>query len=145
MPRAVAGQETHRRDLKTVPEGYVVLRKLNYGEVLKRREMGQRFDIKEDEGGRPQGSMQVDMERVAVFEFSRSITEHNLEDLDDRVLNFSDPADVVKLSPEVAAEIEEFISSLNGFDMSEQEKVKKDVPLSSISEKQSVPKVVAST
>jgi len=141
MPKAVATQETYRRELKSVPDGFVSLRKLNYGEVLARREMAQQFDVSETEGGKPQGSIKVSQKGVAILEFSKSIVDHNLDDADDRRLNFNDPQDILKLAPEVAQEIERLINELNEFDLTEQDKAKRDLPLSSTSEKPFEPTV----
>jgi len=139
MPKAVATQQTERFDLKSLPEGFVELRKLNYGEVLRRREMSQQMDFGESEDGRPKGTFVMDMDGVAIFEFSRSIISHNLTDENDAPLNFQDAAQVLKLDAPVAQEIEALINKLNQFDVD----LSQDRPFSSTSEKPSELKAVS--
>jgi hypothetical protein len=133
MPKAVATQQTKRFELKTLPEGFVELRKLNYGEVLKRREMSQQMDFAEAEDGRPKGTFVMDMDGVAIFEFNRSIVSHNLTDENDQPLNFTDPQHVMWLDSAVAQEIETLITQLNQFDAD----LRQDVPFSGTSTKPS--------
>jgi len=138
MPKAVADQEAVRVELKSCPDGFVLLRQLTYGEYLKRRDMAQTMGAKEGPDGKPAGmQVEVHSERVAFYEFGRLIIDHNLEDVDGRKLNFNDHQDIVKLDPRVASEIEKHITDMNEF----QEKPwdNGQVPLHSTSAKPSKP------
>lgn len=114
MPKAVASKQGKRFNLKELPEGFVVLRKLTYGEMLSRRNLGMgvtapfRRDSEEID-------MKLDLsqEEVRVYEFSHMIIDHNLEDEDGRQLNLMDRNDINKLDPKIALEIEGYISELN--------------------------------
>lgn len=114
MPKATASKQGKRFNLKELPEGYVVLRKLDYGEMLSRRNLGMgvtapfRRDSDEID-------MKLDLsqEEVRVYEFSHMVIDHNLEDDDGRKLNMMDRNDISKLDPKVALEIEKYISELN--------------------------------
>lgn len=137
MPRAVATNETTREELKTLPSGFVVFRKLNYGEILKRRSISQQMEMSEEEGtGKPQGAMVIKFDAVAAYEFARAIVDHNLENENDQPLNFNSVADVMKLDPIVAQEIEGLINRMNNYE----ENPTADRPLSSKSEEPSAPK-----
>lgn len=110
MPRATANTaEGQREELKTLDGGYVILRKLTYGEMLKRRDMSVRAS-----SGRGRG-VDIDFQQleVAVFEFSKAVMEHNLEDENGNTLNLSDRNTVEKLDPVVAQEIETLIDNMN--------------------------------
>jgi len=114
MPKATASKVGKRFDLKELPEGYVVLRKLNYGEMLARRNlgMGVTAPFKRDSDSI---DLQLDLsqEEVRVYEFTNMIIDHNLEDEEGRKLNMMDRNDINKLDPKVALEIEGYITGLN--------------------------------
>jgi hypothetical protein len=106
-----------------------MLRKLSYGELLKSRAIAQSMEMS-DESGHAKGKMIINLDGVAIFDFARSITEHNLEG-DNGLLNFQNAADVLNLDPIIAQEIEKYISALN------ENPVETDVPFDSKSAKQS--------
>lgn len=111
MPKAVASQDTERKDLKTLDEGYVVLRKMSYGEILHRRDLAAKI-------GRAAGGDDVEFKlqflAVQQYEFSKCIVEHNLEKDDAGTLfNFKDAKDVALLDPVVGQEIETLIDGMN--------------------------------
>ena len=114
MPKATASKVGKKFDLKELPEGFVVLRKLNYGEMLSRRNlgMGVTAPFKRDSD---EIDMKLDLsqEEVRVYEFSHMIIDHNLEDEDGRKLNMLDRSDINRLDPKVALEIEVYINELN--------------------------------
>jgi len=103
MPRATTDTTTTERfDLKSLPArdgeegGWVELRKLTYGQILERRDMGAKMAI-ENIGGRGSNreeDMKVTTEiiqrKVAEFEFKKSIVDHNLEGNDGKHMNFGD-------------------------------------------------------
>lgn len=111
MPKATRNEkETVRHDLVSLPEGYVILRKLDYGEILRRRELG--ISVIPGEG-KEKSEVNIHSVDVQVYEFSRSIVEHNLEDGEGNALNFKDKRAVISLDPQVAQEVENLISKLN--------------------------------
>jgi hypothetical protein len=109
MPKAVASQEGFRYDLKSLPEGFVVLRRLNYGEMIRRRELGADISMSREN----KADFTFNQTAVALYEFKHSVIDHNLEDEESHKLNFDNAADVVKLDPRVAQEIERRIDELN--------------------------------
>jgi hypothetical protein len=116
MPIAVSSSsDTFRFDLKSAPpDGFVELRKMNHGEKLFRREKMAKMSMqRQSRGGESEMTVDMQMETVTIFEFSRSIVDHNLEDVDGRKLNFKNAADVLKLDGNVGAEIEDLIDKLN--------------------------------
>lgn len=109
MPKAVASQETKREELETVPGGYVVLRKMNYGEVLHRRDIAAKMGSAGDE-------VEVKLQFLAVqqYELNKCVVEHNLEKDDNGTLfNFREATDVMLLDPVVGQEIEKLIDEMN--------------------------------
>jgi len=115
MPRAVSlPDETFRFDLKSVPEGFVVLRRLTYGEVLARQEMGTKMSTPVRDGSGPSElTFDLGVTDSFVYLFSKSIVDHNLEDDQGRKLNFTDRRDVVRLDNRCAQEIGDFIDTVN--------------------------------
>jgi hypothetical protein len=121
MPVAVRSIETERFDLKTLPEGFIVLRKMSYGQILQRRTM---MKLSLQMGGKQkdmQGEMAMANARVNEFEFRTCIVEHNLEKEEGVLLNFTNPVDVASLDPKVGQEIEEHINKMNNLEDEEDE------------------------
>lgn len=121
MPRATVNiSETEKFDLKTCPEGFVTLRKLSFGEVLKRRQMATEISI---EGRNRQNTKTtVDMltEAVAAFDFKNCIVDHNLEDENGTKLDFRSTFALQQLDPRIGEEINAFIDGMNNFDPDEE-------------------------
>lgn len=116
MPRATVNiTDTERFDLKTCPEGYVELRKMNYGEVLKRRTMAGDIIYKADPKNRRQQEAHVKMaqESVVLFEYKACIVDHNLEDDNGQPLNFGSVHTLAILDPKIGAEISGLIDDMN--------------------------------
>lgn len=123
MPKAVSNsQETERYDLKTLPgegedQGYIVARRLTYGEKLQRRAMVSKMKIESERGKKDfQGEMQLVNEQATVFDFQKCIVDHNLEDENGNKLDFSRLADIRKLDPRVGEEIDTHLSEMNNFE-----------------------------
>lgn len=117
MPRAtVKNEETEKIDLTTLSGGYVVLRKLNYGEYLRRRDLAMEFQANQGKGKKGEASMQLTQRRVAEFEFSRAVVDHNLEDEAGEKLNFADPKMLDTLDPRIGDEIGTHIDRMNSFE-----------------------------
>lgn len=122
MPNASADtNKTTRKDLKTLPEGYVVLRTMNYGQIIQRREM-LKLSVSSAKGSKDfKGEMAMASRDITMFEFAHCIVEHNLEDDDGRKFNLSSPVDFSKLNPRVGQEIEKYISEMNNFEEDDDE------------------------
>jgi hypothetical protein len=122
MPRATStGTSTERYDLKTLPPqegeegGYVVLRRMTYGEFMKRRNMtGLRFEQHGKQG--MQGFLDMVNSKVTEYEMSICIVEHNLEDDNGNLLDFKKPQHIRQLDPRVGEEISTLIDKMNQFD-----------------------------
>lgn len=109
MPEAGASRATERKELKTLEDGYVVLRKMNYGEILHRRDISAQMSA-----DRADQNVNVKLQFLAVqqYEFSKCIVEHNLTH-DGTAFNFKEAKDVALLDPVVAQEIENYIDAMN--------------------------------
>lgn len=123
MPKAISNnQDTTREELKTLPGGYVVLKRLTYGEKLQRRAMVSGMKIRG--GGKSkdfEGEMNLVNEQATLFDFQRCIVEHNLEKDDNgTLLNFSNIQDIRVLDPRVGEEIDELLNKLNNFEDDEE-------------------------
>jgi len=81
MPRATIASETEKFELKTIPDGYVVIRRMTYGEKLNRTD-----DMVNLHAAMDQEEVQIQMmsKRVAFQDFANLIVEHNLTDENDR-------------------------------------------------------------
>lgn len=117
MPVATVLAETHRYDLKTCPEGYVIVRRMTYGEELARSGMATKFTVggggantkKEDF----KGEIDINTEEVALWDFANLIVEHNLTDDKEQPLNFKNRAHVRALQRDVGKEIGDCIDEWN--------------------------------
>lgn len=122
MPVATTNaKDTERFDLKSAPpDGFIVLRRMNYGEFIKRREMlsGMRLEGK---GKDAEAVMQLANEKVTQFEFARCIIDHNLEDETGRKLNLSTVQDFSQLDPRIGQEIGDRINEMNQFHSDDEE------------------------
>lgn len=123
MPRATANtEETVRHELKTLPDGFVVIKRLSYGAKLHRRALVSKMTF--SGGGKSSdmaGEMQLINEAATQYDFAHCIVEHNLEDETGRVLDFAKPVDVRSLDPRIGEEIDVAIGELNNFEESEDE------------------------
>ena len=88
MPKAVVSIDDRiRKELKTCPGGYVVLKRLSYGQYLKRQEQAMQMRF----AGNAQnasGDIEMAQRRVAQYEFQHCIVEHNLENESGQLLDF---------------------------------------------------------
>jgi len=127
MPRATVNlADTNRIELKTLPAagmeegGFVVLRRLTYGQKIQRTQMATEVSMHQDgKGGKnssPEMLMKMTTERVAVFDFASCIVDHNLEDEHGRKLDFKQPQSVFMLDPRVGEEIANHMDEMNNFE-----------------------------
>lgn len=119
MPRATVASQTEKFALKSLPEGFVVVRRMTYGEKLNRTDtmMNMRTTSEDKE-------MEIRMmsKKIAFQDFANLIIEHNLTDENDKLLNFKNAADVERLDPRVGDEIGQLIDNLNSFEDSDEVK-----------------------
>lgn len=127
MPAAVVTQTTERCDLKSCPpDGYVIIRRMNYGESLKRKDMMASIAMNMDTKGKNAGEarMQMDLlqEKTSLWEFATLIVEHNLTDEKDAKLDFKRPEHVKALVGRIGDEIQMHIDRINSFEGTEETK-----------------------
>lgn len=130
MPKATVNPETTRVDLKTLPEGFVVLRTLSFHEMELRKDIAGRMyqeekvaNVKKGRKGRDDDemmrayfeSMNV---KVTEFEFRNCIVDHNLfvDDAETQLIDFSKPMHTWKLDPKIGEEISNEITKLTQID-----------------------------
>lgn len=113
MPIGTVTRNTERKDLITLPGGYVVVRRMTYGEKLERQDdmLNMRTSI-------DSSSFELKMmsKSMALKDFGNLIVEHNITDENERLLNFKDAKDVVSLDPRVGEEIGALIDGINTFE-----------------------------
>lgn len=122
MPNATVNlEETENHDLKTCEGGYVVLKRMTYGQVVARRAM---MKLSVESSGKNKdfrGEMAMASKEITQFEFKNCIVDHNLEAADGRKLNLGSPVDFDSLDPRVGQEIEGLIGDMNNFEDEDQE------------------------
>jgi hypothetical protein len=112
----VKADSTERHELKTLESGYVVFRRMTYGETLERRAL-MKLSFTTKKGQKDlQGELAMGNRRIQLFEFQHTIVDHNLTDELENKLNLSDPVVLDKLDPRVGQEIEDIISRMNNFE-----------------------------
>jgi hypothetical protein len=132
MVKATVSVSTEKFDLETLKGGYVELRRMTYGQKLKRMEMATQSTVRERQNGNRQQrrrarNADVDAEMdikmltrvVAEFEFRHCIVDHNLEDDSGNKLNFQVPQTLDVLDPRVGDEINTLIADMNNFEEAE--------------------------
>jgi hypothetical protein len=123
MPRATADtSQTHHKDLKSCPEGFVEARRLTYGEKLQRRAMTAGLRVEAGKKGEEKdfaGEMKLITEESTLFDFQKCILDHNLTDENEQKLNLTAVQDIRRLDPRVGEEIDQFLSELNNFEEDE--------------------------
>jgi hypothetical protein len=123
MPRATANiVEAERHDLKSLPEGFVMVRRLTYGQKLERRAMSSTATA-ETQRGNKNMKMQMQMinQQAMIFDFTHCIVDHNLEGDDGEKLNLSSVAHIQSLDPRVGEEIERILDKMNNFEEDDEE------------------------
>ena len=119
MPRAVvdAGY-TEKHELRSCPGGFVLLRRMTYGEFLDRRAMVSKMSISSDTRNKKDfsGELALVNRKVTELEFSKCITDHNLEDEMGNKLNLSQTFSMDRLDPRIGEEIANLIDTMNQFE-----------------------------
>lgn len=117
MPSAVNVISTERHELKSLPEGWIDVKRLSYGEKLQRREMVSKMQIQAEKGKKDfSGEMQLVNEKATVFDFQHCIVDHNLEDENGNKLDLNKIADIRRLDPRIGEEIDSILDDINNFE-----------------------------
>jgi hypothetical protein len=124
MPQATVNfQATERHELKSLPEGFVELRRMSYGEKLFRQQMAMEMAMREGAKGQADDMvLKMTQTRVIEFEFANCIIDHNLTDEADQKLDFKKAKSVHSLHPQIGDEISELIDKMNTFEETEEAK-----------------------
>lgn len=130
MPIATANlAELVRKDLKTCPEGYVVLRRMTYGQKLDRMKHAGKLSVDmRGKGKGTKGEMEMLQKASTIYDFQACIVEHNLEknigtneNPNIVPLNLKVQSDIDQLDPRIGEEISSLIDELNNFEDEEVE------------------------
>lgn len=123
MPRATVDiTDIKHFDLKSCPEGYVVLQRLTYGQFLERQQMATQLTMstsREDNKREPHAQLALAQLATAIFEYKHCIKEHNLEDDAGNPLDFRQPHVVQVLDPRIGQEISRYIDEMNQLESDE--------------------------
>lgn len=144
MPLAVIFEPSKRCELKSCPpDGYVVIRRMNYGETLKRKDMMASIAMEmQSKKGANRGQdettkvlMDILSEKTSIWEFANLIEEHNLTKMIDAKtglpckptdpnakevpLDFKKPEDIRLIEGRIGDEIQLYINNLNSFEEDE--------------------------
>jgi len=122
MPRATNNiEDLEHFDLKSCPGGFVDLRRMTYGQYLRRQGMAMDMQMKGGDGRSKANVIDIDLgqEKVTHFEFSVCIAGHNLEDDNGNQLDFKNAGHVQILDPRVGQEIGDLINKMNSFEEDE--------------------------
>jgi hypothetical protein len=122
MPDATVKTDAERRELKSLPGGYVDLKPLPYGGVLTRRESAMKMSMEQQDrrsrkaGGDEASKIDVELlQRWArAYEFKHCIVDHNLEDRGGKKLDFGNAMTLDVLDPRIGTEIERMLDEING-------------------------------
>lgn len=118
MPRATANiVEPEKHDLKSLPGGWIVLRRLTYGQKLERKAMASVASA-ETQGRSRNMKLQMAMvnEQAQLYDFTHCVVEHNLEGDDGNLLNLQDINAIRSLDPRIGEEIETMMDKMNNFE-----------------------------
>lgn len=131
MVKATVSVAPEKHNLKSLPGGYVELKRLTYGQKVQRQEMATESIMKSQGGNRKQRrsnkvdednmamSMRMMHRAVALFDFKHCIVDHNLTDENDKKLNFQDQTTLDRLDPKIGDEISQLIDDMNNFEEDE--------------------------
>jgi hypothetical protein len=109
--------EPDRRELVTLDGGYVMIRRLSFGEKLHRSAMNQlavAMDSRNPES--VEATMALANEKATLYDFAKCIVDHNLERKDGRPYDFKNPEQVKTLDPRIGEEISTYLDAINNFE-----------------------------
>ena len=119
MPRATVTTDTTVVQLKTLPEGYVKVKPLSYGQKKTRADKSASMwaELKERGGLGDRMMLDTITRSSTLFDFQNCIVDHNLEDERGNKLNFDNEATLDVLDPRIGDEIEKILAGINGDDI----------------------------
>jgi len=130
MVIAAVSVGSERKELKSLPGAFVILRRMTYGEKIHRQEQSMNEAVmREPKGNRAQRRnkkretemvMNLAQRAAQEFEFAKCIVEHNLEIKEGVLFDFTDPGALDFLDPQVGEEISSLIDDMNNFDNDEE-------------------------
>jgi hypothetical protein len=124
MPKATSNSsETERFDLKSCDGAFVELRRMTYGEFMKRRSMSANMRLEQQGKQGMQGILDMMNQKVIEYEFRTCIVDHNLfaDDEETIKLDLGKVSDVAKLDPRIGEEINILIDEMNQFESTEED------------------------
>ena len=117
MPVAVVMEGSERYDLKTLPGAYVKIKRMNWGEKLQLRSFNSKMTMRSQKGRKDvESELSIFNKQQELYSVAHCITEHNLQDSDERLLNLTLEGDCLKLRADIAEEITTLIDKLNNFE-----------------------------
>lgn len=120
MPRATVDQSSGDKiPLKTLPDGWVVLKRLSYGQKIQRREMSTQLTMEMGRGRRnndAKAELAMLTMNSTLFDFKHCIVDHNLEDELGNKLAIDTVLGLASLDPKIGEEIEMLLDKLNNFE-----------------------------
>jgi hypothetical protein len=119
MPRATVDKSNVVHvELRSLPEGYVDLIRMSYGEKLARQGMTSKMRVTASKGRDFAGELDMMQKEVSYFEFAHCIVDHNLfaDDAEQQKLDFKQRHAVDSLDGKVGEEISTRISEMNNFE-----------------------------
>jgi hypothetical protein len=120
MPRATISSEAEENGLKSLPGGFVKLRRMSYGERLHRQDIAMTMSMQQDKAAtsRAGGKIEIKQAQTAVgeFEFATCIVDHNLEKDDGSPLNFKNGMDFQLLDGRIGEEISALIEEMHNWE-----------------------------
>ncbi len=122
MPVGTVTRNTERFDLKSLPGGYVVIRRMNYGEKLERQDSIMDMSMAMGDNKQFAADVKILNKQAALQDFANLIVEHNITDERERPLSFKVQRDVLLLDPIIGEEIGRLIDKLNSFEETEEVK-----------------------
>jgi len=141
MPVGTVSTEPRHFDLKSAPpDGFVTLRQQSYGERMERQDIVVRMTT-ETGSDSPDGAIRIGGEKVtwemanfatSLFDFQKSVVDHNITDASGRKLNLATAYDLRQLDPRIGEEIEGHIRELNTFTDEDKERFQGRGPLAGL-------------
>jgi hypothetical protein len=120
MPKATVDITPQRKELKSLPGGFVELKRMPFGQWLHRQELALQLKIGSTGKGRDSMSGELAManKAVTVFEFQQCIVNHNLtmDDEGEQPLDFRNAMALDLLDAKVGEEIGNYINELHAFE-----------------------------
>lgn len=119
----VTSPTSDKKPLKTLPDAYIIVRRMTYGEKLHRSNIATQLLVGGNSGEKDfQGEMKLHTDQVALWDFANLIVEHNITDENETPLNFKNHNDVRRLAGDIGEEIGKIIDEWNAPETSDEVK-----------------------